>query len=302
MPLVEERRRDRRAVPSRRDGPAGAGLRGGVARRIRASSTARSRATASPVRAPSTAAHDLNYAAETGHARARGRRGRRAGAARGARRRHRRRQLSGGDQHPAGAARARAHRPRLQARHRHGRQPVHVHVLGDGRRPRRRARGRQPGKALVTGGSPRYNVYRTRDDRFVAAAPLEERFWQNFCDAIGLPAAARDDARDPEATIRAVAARIREKTADEWRAAFAGKDLCCNVVASIRGRARRSALPRRADCSRASSRRTARPITALPVPIAPEFRAERACRLSGAGRGERLLTAIPHDGAETDRS
>ena len=41
-----------------------------------------------------TAAHDLNYVAETGHARARGGRGRRAGAAGGAGRRHRRRHLS----------------------------------------------------------------------------------------------------------------------------------------------------------------------------------------------------------------
>src|SRR6185295_18323372 len=91
----------------------------------------------------------------------------------------------------------------------------------------------QPGKALVTGGSPRYRVYRTRDDRFIAAAPLEEKFWQTFCDAIALPASARDDGRDPEATIRAVAERIRGKTAAEWRAVFAGKDLCCNVVSSI---------------------------------------------------------------------
>ena len=35
-----------------------------------------------------------------------------------------------------------------------------------------------PGGDLVTGGSPRYNVYRTTDGQFVAAAPLEDRFWR----------------------------------------------------------------------------------------------------------------------------
>jgi len=67
-------------------------------------------------------------------------------------------------------------------------------ALGDGL-----AAGRwpQPGKARVTGGSPRYRIYRTRDDRFIAAAPLEERFWQGFCDVIGLVFNACDDSCDP---------------------------------------------------------------------------------------------------------
>ena len=44
----------------------------------------------------------------------------------------------------------------------------------------------RPGGELVTGGSPRYNLYRTADGRWLAAAPLEDRFWANFCEAIGL--------------------------------------------------------------------------------------------------------------------
>src|SRR5262249_52685082 len=74
-------------------------------------------------------------------------------------------------------------------------------AIGDGLAAGRWA---QPGKALVTGGSPRYNVYRTSDGRYIAAAPLEEKFWQAFCDAIGLAADARDDRRDPDAVIRVV--------------------------------------------------------------------------------------------------
>ena len=39
----------------------------------------------------------------------------------------------------------------------------------------------RPGDELVSGGSPRYQIYRTRDDTFLAAAPMEQRFWDNFC-------------------------------------------------------------------------------------------------------------------------
>src|SRR5829696_569956 len=61
-----------------------------------------------------------------------------------------------------------------------------------------------PGNDLVTGGSARYNIYRTRDDRFLAAAPLEQKFWENFCALLDLPQALRDDALDTAATYRAV--------------------------------------------------------------------------------------------------
>src|SRR6185369_10343103 len=55
------------------------------------------------------------------------------------------------------------------------------------------------GNGLAAGGSPRYNVYRTKDDKFVAAAPLEDKFWENLCALIELPAELRDDRRDPAA-------------------------------------------------------------------------------------------------------
>ena len=132
----------------------------------------------------------------------------------------------------------------------------------------------QPGKALVTGGSPRYQIYRTRDDCFIAAAPLEEKFWQNFCDAIGLASELRDDARDPAATREAVARRIGMKTAAEGEAVFAGKDLCCCLVKTVQ---EALANPHFAARGVFGPRLTAggRAIPALPMPISPEFRTLR---------------------------
>ncbi len=86
--------------------------------------------------------------------------------------------------------------------------------------------GGWPGSAdaLVTGGSPRYNVYRAADGRFVAAAPLEDRFWENFCEVLSIPL---------NASRERVAEVILEKTSAQWREAFAGKDVCSAVVATV---------------------------------------------------------------------
>jgi crotonobetainyl-CoA:carnitine CoA-transferase CaiB-like acyl-CoA transferase len=141
-------------------------------------------------------------------------------------------------------------------------------ALGDGLSG---GRWPEPGEALVTGGSPRYQIYRTRDERFVAAAPLEEKFWQNFCEAIGLPADARDDARDPRATRNAVAERVRSRTAGEWGERFAGKDVCCSIVTSIKDALADPQLVARRLFERKVTA-DGREIAALPVPIAAAFR------------------------------
>jgi crotonobetainyl-CoA:carnitine CoA-transferase CaiB-like acyl-CoA transferase len=140
-------------------------------------------------------------------------------------------------------------------------------ALGDGLSAKRWP---QPGEALVTGGSPRYQIYRTRDKRFVAAAPLEEKFWHNFCEAIGLPARVRDDARDPNATRDAVAERIRARSADEWQAIFSGKDVCCSIVTSLKDALADPQIVARQlfECRVAAGEKH---IAALPVPIAAIF-------------------------------
>ncbi|MEO8630621.1 MAG: CoA transferase [Betaproteobacteria bacterium] len=90
------------------------------------------------------------------------------------------------------------------------------------------------GGELLSGGSPRYQIYRTQDGHFLAAAPLEDRFWSAFCDAIELPAPMRDDRPDPAATRAAVAKRIAQRSAAHWLAHFVGKDVCCNLIRTLR--------------------------------------------------------------------
>jgi crotonobetainyl-CoA:carnitine CoA-transferase CaiB-like acyl-CoA transferase len=129
----------------------------------------------------------------------------------------------------------------------------------------------RPGGEFLTGGSPRYQVYRTSDARYLAAAPLEQRFWDRFCELIELPADRRDDARDPAATRDAVARIIGARAAAHWQARFAGQDCCCNLVASLeealadphfRGRGLFDA-----EVEQGGER-----FPALPVPLAPVLR------------------------------
>lgn len=129
----------------------------------------------------------------------------------------------------------------------------------------------KPGGELVTGASPRYQIYRTADDKFVAAAPLEQKFWDNFCAAIGLEATLCDDTRDPTVVARAVAGRIRAQPATHWQEAFAGKDVCACIVKTVQEALADSHFIERGLFARRLVA-DGRQIPALPVPVAASFR------------------------------
>ncbi len=129
----------------------------------------------------------------------------------------------------------------------------------------------QPGRDLVTGGSPRYQIYRTSDGRYIAAAPLEDKFWNNFTRLIGLPAELIDPAAPVQAVIDAIAQRIIAKTAAEWQATFAGQDVCCSIVATLKEAVADPHVAARALFQHALKAGD-REIPALPVPLAPVFR------------------------------
>jgi crotonobetainyl-CoA:carnitine CoA-transferase CaiB-like acyl-CoA transferase len=132
-----------------------------------------------------------------------------------------------------------------------------------------------PGTALLAGGSPRYQIYRTRDGRHVAAAPLEQKFWDAFTRVIGLAPELVDDARDPQATKRGVAACIAARSADEWRAAFAGQDVCCSIVSTMQEAMHDAHFRARGLFARKVATDTGA-LTAAPVPVAEAFRASDA--------------------------
>ena len=81
-----------------------------------------------------------------------------------------------------------------------------------------------PADDLVTGGSPRYGVYRAADGRSVAVAAIEDRFWTRFCELAEL---------EVDATREAVAKRLSAQPAEHWAALFESQDTCVNVVRTL---------------------------------------------------------------------
>ncbi len=128
------------------------------------------------------------------------------------------------------------------------------------------------GADLVTGGSPRYRLYDTKDGKVLAAAPLEQKFWEAFTAAIGLEPELADDRRDPAATARRIAEIIASRTAAEWSPIFDAADCCCSIMQDAQAAFADPHFKARGVFAYALTNAEGRPLPALPVPIAPGLR------------------------------
>jgi crotonobetainyl-CoA:carnitine CoA-transferase CaiB-like acyl-CoA transferase len=131
-----------------------------------------------------------------------------------------------------------------------------------------------PGNAdsLLSGGSPRYNIYRTSDNGYIAAAPLEDRFWKNFCELIELPAKYIEKNYNPIETIQKIRALINLKTKKQWSYIFLQADCCCSIVKSLEEAMDDNHFKYREILSRKVSNIDGSQIPALPIPINNQFR------------------------------
>lgn len=94
-------------------------------------------------------------------------------------------------------------------------------------------RYRGPGRELLTGALPCYRIYETSDGRHMALGALEPKFWETFCDAVGLGAWRNDGLATGERAAQvqaAVQALFRTATQAEWTARLADVDCCCVPV------------------------------------------------------------------------
>ena len=123
----------------------------------------------------------------------------------------------------------------------------------------------------MTGGTPRYGLYETADGRYLAAAPLEDRFWRRFCEILGLGANELDDVDDPDGTREQIANCIAAKSSSHWQAVFEGEDVCCNIVRTLEEAAADPHLQSRGIFTR-TVRVGDRSMPALPSPVADSLR------------------------------
>jgi crotonobetainyl-CoA:carnitine CoA-transferase CaiB-like acyl-CoA transferase len=138
--------------------------------------------------------------------------------------------------------------------------------------------GRYPGagEMLLTGGSPRYQLYPTKDGKLVACAALEQKFWLAFAAAIGLAGDLVDDRRDAAATRAAVARIIGARDAQAWRPLFAQANCCATIVATLEEALRDPHFVARGLFAHQVAMASGATMPALPVPVAPLFRQRTA--------------------------
>jgi crotonobetainyl-CoA:carnitine CoA-transferase CaiB-like acyl-CoA transferase len=92
------------------------------------------------------------------------------------------------------------------------------------------------GKTLVGGGYAFYHVYQTGDGSYLALGCLEEKFWQEFCNAIGredfIPDQFTTGPRQ-ERLIAEVKRIMQQKTRQEWMELLAVCDTCVSPVNTL---------------------------------------------------------------------
>lgn len=89
------------------------------------------------------------------------------------------------------------------------------------------------GKGELTGGAAAwYHIYETSDNRFFAFAPIEPKFWQNFCKAVG-----REDLlsrhmepQPQDDLIATLKAFFKTKTLKEWEETLLPADCCMEPI------------------------------------------------------------------------
>ncbi|MBI3228845.1 MAG: CoA transferase [Burkholderiales bacterium] len=97
------------------------------------------------------------------------------------------------------------------------------------------------GRDLLTGGVPCYNVYPTKDGRYLAVGALELKFWQGVCEVLQRPDLKRQHWMCGQEIGGAEASALKteldhlfaQQTLAQWFERFAGVDCCVSPVLTM---------------------------------------------------------------------
>ena len=139
------------------------------------------------------------------------------------------------------------------------------------------AHNKWPGNSdgVLSGGSPRYNIYKTSDGNYVAAAPLEDRFWNKFCEAIDLPKKFIKMQNDQEKVIQEIRKIIGQKEKNYWLDVFNKADCCCSIVKSMEEAINDNHFKVRKIFENKIINNLGEEIPALPIPVDMQFRKDQ---------------------------
>lgn len=92
------------------------------------------------------------------------------------------------------------------------------------------------GVNVIDGGAPWYNVYQTKDDKWLSVGAIEQRFYAEFVSKLGLDATTLPKQYDRQGwpvLAQRFAEIIASRTREEWEGVFAGSDACVAPVLSL---------------------------------------------------------------------
>ena len=129
--------------------------------------------------------------------------------------------------------------------------------------------------SLLSGGSPRYNIYQTKDGSYIAAAPLEDRFWKKFCEVIKLPNKFINMQNNQNEIIKRIRNIIISKDKNYWTKVFDEADCCCSTVKSIEEAINDNHFKIRNIFEKKIANDEGVELPALPIPIDNQFRKKK---------------------------
>jgi crotonobetainyl-CoA:carnitine CoA-transferase CaiB-like acyl-CoA transferase len=93
------------------------------------------------------------------------------------------------------------------------------------------------GKWLLNGGFPCYNIYETKDGKYITIGCLEEQFWTNLCSALDVMGFVKHQYTNDEAKLREMFQTLRKifktRTLDEWLKLLLKEDVPCGPVYNL---------------------------------------------------------------------
>ena len=94
----------------------------------------------------------------------------------------------------------------------------------------------EPGDGLLTGGFACYNIYETKDGRYITVGAIEEKFWERLCDILGKPEFKKyvyvpDKQKE---IIEEFDKIFKTKTLEEWIKIFENEDVCVEPVLNLK--------------------------------------------------------------------
>lgn len=88
----------------------------------------------------------------------------------------------------------------------------------------------QAGAGSLTGGMAYYDVYMSADGKAMAFAPIESKFWENFCRAIDKPEWIARHQDDQQALKSELVALFAGRTLEAWQTVLSEADCCWTPV------------------------------------------------------------------------